>query len=195
MTCSSAAAAMLVITNILPPRIRKSRRDVAGVCVFAMSENPRVMWFVARHARFAARVLLDIHGRIPLRLAGVRRVAVGAERRRDRQRGLLLILAPGMRAERAMTRLAGDTLVPRLGAKFDDVHVALGAGGLPRMHRLFGADVVDRVGAVVTQPAEALGHQLGAGDRKDQHAGQKQRREANQMLDILETLHASRPPS
>jgi hypothetical protein len=47
MTCSSAAAATLVITNILPPRIRKSRE----CCPWpASSENARVVRLVAGDA-------------------------------------------------------------------------------------------------------------------------------------------------
>src|SRR3982751_1679440 len=193
MTCSSAAAATLVITNILPPRIRKSRRVLSMVS--ASSEDPRIVRLVTRQARFAAGVFLDVHRRVPLRLAGVRRVAVRAERCGDRQPGLGRVDAAGVGAERSVARLAGDALVARLGAKVDDVHVALGAGGLPRVHRLLRAYVVDGVGAVVSELPEALRHQFRARNGKHEHSGQEQRGQADQVLDILETLHASTPVS
>src|SRR6266705_669379 len=108
-----------------------------------MSENPRIVRLVTRDAVLVTRVVLDVDGRIPLRLPGVRRVAVHAQRPRHWKPGHELTGRVGVLRQRTVAGFAGNRLVPRLRAKIDDVRVTVGARGLPRVLDGLRADVVN----------------------------------------------------
>src|SRR5678815_3297797 len=121
------------MTNILPPRTRKSRRVLSMIGSVPSELDARIVRLMTRQTRLAARVVLDVDGRITLRLAGVRGVTVNAEGCRDGSRRLRLVGPGRMPRQRAVTRLARDALVPGLRAQVDDVGMTLRARGLPRV--------------------------------------------------------------
>ena len=160
-------------------------------CWPVLRTDPRVVRLVARQAGLVARVLLDVDGRIALRTCrcsrrdSARRAASPTGRTGFVSSAPVACVASGPWHDSHAMRL-----VPRLRAQFDDVGVALGAGRLPGVHERLRPHVVDRRRAIVAERAEVRRNQLGARDDEDQDPRREQRGESDQVLDVLEALHA-----
>ena len=95
-----------------------------------------------------------------------------------------------VRAERAVTCLAGHPRMAGRGAKLDDVGMTAGARRLPGVHRRQGARVVDRPRPIVAEPAEIVRHHLRANRHEEQCAGAEDGGQANEVASVADSeLH------
>ncbi len=92
----------------------------------------------------------------------------------------------GMFQQRAVAGLTGDDLVLRWCGLVDLVFVSFSATCTTGIRHRLRCDVCDRAGAVMAVLAEIVRHKLCASDGEEQDACSKERRQPNQMFNVLQ---------
>jgi hypothetical protein len=139
---------------------------------------------VALDAILVTRMLVGIDSRKPRRLGDVGAVAreAGIPPRRPFRHQCIRIVR--MLRERAMAGLAMDVAMMPGGLENEDIVMAFGAGGLTGEHRLVGANVVDRISAIVPERPEALRHKRIPNQEEGDDASDKESGGSKQVFPI-----------